>query len=131
MLSELIPTSMFVGISSFSAAFLTALLADVTYIDKYFLEYGDRLKQYYLRSTSFLRKHGIPFDNVNAGLFLWIDLSRWLQRFPREGSDEEDSVDILLARWLIKKGVYIRPGKVCHYIIRKHWSTAWQTQCHL
>ncbi|KAF5554088.1 plp-dependent transferase, partial [Fusarium phyllophilum] len=76
-------------------------------------------------ATSFLRHHGIPFYDLNAGLFLWVDLRHML---IAQTSSQKDGIhplnvnspsaevykeqEIIIADTCQRNGVVIAPGHV-------------------
>lgn len=60
-----------------------------------------------------MRAYGVPYYPANGGLFIWIDLSRWVKYFD-ESSTTEDTQSIKLCKYLITKaGVHMGMGEVC------------------
>jgi hypothetical protein len=73
-----------------------------------------RLKEKSTNVSSLMNIYGIPHLEANAGLFLWLDLSNWLEYFPGtdQDGDEGETREIQLTRHLIKHGVLMSMGKV-------------------
>ncbi|KAK6063774.1 ACC synthase [Seiridium cupressi] len=76
----------------------------------------------YEETQSALVGYGIPFMKANAGLFIFIDLSRWIGCFGGEDSNSSlttgsssgnsPSHEMQLCEWLIDHGVFINAGEV-------------------
>ncbi|KAK6085909.1 ACC synthase [Seiridium cupressi] len=76
----------------------------------------------YEETRSALVGYGIPFMKANAGLFIFIDLSRWIGCFGGEDSNSSlttgsssgnsPSHEMQLCEWLIDHGVFINAGEV-------------------
>jgi len=70
-----------------------------------------------------LKKHEISFSPVNSGLFVWIDLSKYLKYFKGDDESEEPlhpekcSREMKICRYLIDNGILLSPGEVCIEIL--------------
>ena len=102
---------MFTTGAVFADCVFSRLLQDEAYVDKFFKTYQTRLSQSYARTTAFLEKYSIPYQPANSGLFIWIDLSQWLDGTELPGK-AGDSPELKLTRWLMTEGIYLEPGQV-------------------
>lgn len=92
-------------------AFATKIFSDLDMLETYFALLKARLRDNYLRVSAEFEKKGISYSPANAGVFLWIDLSRYLGYF--EGTDEvEETREMRLCRWLIGRGLFVSPGEL-------------------
>ncbi|KAJ5776381.1 PLP-dependent transferase [Penicillium nucicola] len=79
----------------------------------------------YKMTTAFLSEHGIPYYDMNAGLFLWIDLRHVLCGNPQTQPSDDSSLDgaasdaqptlqseLDFADLCMKNGLMITPGHV-------------------
>ncbi|KAK4098344.1 putative aminotransferase class I and II family protein [Parathielavia hyrcaniae] len=58
-----------------------SMLEDGAYTKDFFATNQQRLAEQYAFATQFLDEHGIPYyRNSNAGMFIWIDLRRYMTR---------------------------------------------------
>ncbi|KAH8921893.1 PLP-dependent transferase [Atractiella rhizophila] len=85
--------------SSVPDAIFSALFTS-TYLTEYITLNRQRLSRARAFVASRLTQLGIPYYKSNAGLFLWIDLRRWM----REGGEME------LRDKMAANGVYVTPG---------------------
>lgn len=95
--------------NSFADKFFSRFLSDSTHVAQFLDLYSDRLSAAHSHAATFLSENNITYDATNSGIFLWVDLSRWLRYYC--GTDAESS-ELQLAKYLIKKGVYLQPGEV-------------------
>lgn len=100
------------------------ILEDKRFVDKFITESQRRLAENYALTTAFLRKHGIAFQEANAGVFVWVDLGQaWRRRnakmrnLPDGGwvllSDEMDGATNVtddITRMLVRQRVYLASG---------------------
>lgn len=71
----------------------------------------ERLEKKYRAVTTLMGENDVPFLEANGGLFIWIDLSRWLKYFPSDSSESETR-ETKLCRYLIQHGVFLSMGQV-------------------
>lgn len=80
-----------------------------------------RLTRAYNETARALDIHKIPFQRGNSGLFVFIDLSKWIGYFAgpdlaslrkNNGSDIKVSREIQLCEFLIRHGVFLNAGEV-------------------
>ncbi|KAJ5404585.1 hypothetical protein N7509_004456 [Penicillium cosmopolitanum] len=118
-----------IGIFSWSPHVLqdawAAMLEDQLWLDRFMTQKKARMLNRYQTISGFLSQHGIPYFDMNAGLFLWVDLRHLLgSKSSVRHSDygplkatspdahsnlklEQDIADICM-----KNGVMIAPGHV-------------------
>ncbi|OAP56365.1 hypothetical protein AYL99_09544 [Fonsecaea erecta] len=99
----------FRAVASFSRASQLAehawlnLLTDRPFLDSYFPTLQQRMTDAYEFTTSFLKRHGIPYNKASVTSFIWVDLSKYLR---------EDSVEAELElNWkMAHGGVWVAMG---------------------
>lgn len=77
-----------------------------------------RLTSRYEAVTTLMKEHHIPHVDANGGLFIWIDLRKWLNYFSDRGNvsgglSGTAARELKLAQHLVKHGVHMSRGKVC------------------
>ncbi|KAK9783288.1 putative Aminotransferase class I/classII domain-containing protein [Seiridium cardinale] len=92
----------------------------------------------YEKTQSALVGYGIPFMKANAGLFIFIDLSRWIGCFGGEDSNgsltigslsgNSQSHEMQLCEWLIDHGVFINAGEFAEFDQPGHFRLVF-TEC--
>ncbi|KAI8281981.1 hypothetical protein K4K60_003872 [Colletotrichum sp. SAR11_57] len=87
-------------------SFAARLLRDEAAFEKYVRTYQSRLAQAYEKVSEALLQHQIPFQPATAGLFICIDLRRWINQFEGAGDPE-----LQLWKHLVDSGVGVNPGK--------------------
>lgn len=95
--------------TTFSTAFFTHLLSDAKAVDEYLDRYRLRLRESYLKISTLLRSNGIPFRPANSGLFVFIELTKWLVYFDKALVEEREAA---LCRYLIEAGLFLSQGRV-------------------
>lgn len=95
-------TSLYNIPSSLADQVTTSLLKDDEFVEKYILTNRERLADSYLFATDFLKRHGIPYLESNAALFIWINLGAAVE-------DNTATDDEILSK-LQKEKVYIAKG---------------------
>ncbi|GAA98583.1 uncharacterized protein L969DRAFT_95185 [Mixia osmundae IAM 14324] len=109
-------SAMFMKISSPADALFSKLISTPADLDWFISTNQLRLAQAYEFSTKWLKKHGVPYRQANAGHFLWIDLRKFMPTCDNEGKDlscEADRESQLFIN-LLEHGVYIAPGSFYH-----------------
>ncbi|KAJ9136657.1 Aspartate aminotransferase [Pleurostoma richardsiae] len=101
---------MFTWISSYSDVVFSAVASDCSFVTKYLKTYRQKLRESRETATQFLDRHRIPYRPANAGVFLWIELSKWTPLIDGCGTSEESN-EVRLTKYLIKEGVYLEPGE--------------------
>ncbi|EXK27166.1 hypothetical protein FOMG_16238 [Fusarium oxysporum f. sp. melonis 26406] len=104
----------FTWLTSFSDTFITQFLERQHLVKDYISVYQTRLRQAYQIVSGALRKHAVPFAAANAGLFVFIDLGRWIDFFPRpkpESNVGSVSRELQLCEWLLDHGVFLNAGE--------------------
>lgn len=103
-------------VTAFSDRFFSNMLSDSIFVDRYAQTLRERSEHFRNLAIQSLDKMQVPYENANAGVFLWIDLSHWISAVLQ---DEEDIAsahrgdpEIKLTRYLMSKGVYLQPGGV-------------------
>lgn len=86
--------------SSVADSIAASLLSNDSFLDTFISEYRARLSRSYQHVTSFLREHGIPYQQSNAALFVWTRLGDVMK-----GQDD----DTILRRLRAEK-VYLTSG---------------------
>lgn len=103
--------SWFTWPTSFSDSFVSRLLQDESAFENCVRTYQSQLAQAYEKVTEALLHHQIPFQPATAGLFICIDLKRWINQF--EGADDPE---LQLWKYLVDSGVGVNPGKVSYRV---------------
>ncbi|KAF3015014.1 hypothetical protein E8E14_008708 [Neopestalotiopsis sp. 37M] len=98
----------FTWINNFSAQLATRLLGDLDAINDYFSVYRQRLGLEYLRTSQALTRYRIPYQPSNTGLFIFVDLSQWVDLLS---GDKKESRELKLCQYLIDHGVCLNPGE--------------------
>ena len=83
---------------------MSELLQDTRWINQYITHNQSLLTQSYISVTKLLKKHNIPYVPARGGLFIWIDLSKYLsgQTTAKDERFWNDLYD--------KTGVLLTPG---------------------
>ncbi|KAH6889398.1 pyridoxal phosphate-dependent transferase [Thelonectria olida] len=102
-----------------------AMLENKQWLNNFLRKKTQLMQENYVIATSFLRKHGIPFSEVTAGLFIWVDLRYLLWPHPvsqqadysvLKATSSDASIyehhETRIANICIKNGVMIAPGHV-------------------
>lgn len=112
---------LFSWVTHFSTRFWVDFIRDQDAVRDYVSLNQSRLRQKSLEVSSLLHKRGIPHLEANAGLFIWLNLSKWLEYFPGGHEDDQNETqEVRLTRHMIKYGVYMGMGSVslCESVIR-------------
>uniref|UniRef100_A0A8H7K5Q4 Aminotransferase class I/classII large domain-containing protein n=1 Tax=Bionectria ochroleuca TaxID=29856 RepID=A0A8H7K5Q4_BIOOC len=93
--------------------FVTSFLSQQDTVEEYLATYRSRLAEEYRRATIALQKQRIPYEPANAGLFIFIDLSAWLQYFVEsaQGAGTISSPELRLCEYLIDHGIFLNAGE--------------------
>ncbi|OJJ57415.1 hypothetical protein ASPSYDRAFT_58955 [Aspergillus sydowii CBS 593.65] len=86
--------------SSVADTIVASLLSNDSFLDTFISEYRSRLSRSYQHVTSFLQEHGIPYEQSNAALFVWMRLGNVIK-----GQDDET-----ILRRLRAEKVYLTSG---------------------
>ncbi|KAI8712154.1 Aminotran-1-2 domain-containing protein [Fusarium sp. LHS14.1] len=102
----------FTWLTVYSDIFVTHFLQQLHVVQDYLDTYRPRQAAEYHSAAAVIETHGIHFEKANAGLFIFIDLSRWIHYFksPDEESANGKNIsgpELLLCEWLIGHGVYL------------------------
>ena len=122
--------SFFTWITAFSDSLVTRFLQRLDVVQDYVTTYQKRLAAAHSRIVAELESQKIPFKAADAGLFVLVDLSNWLDCFdgPRDArgealnnsNDEPASREIQLCWRLVDWGVFMNPGQVRQSSSFKH-----------
>ena len=108
----------FSGISGPSVAIATAMFEDRAWCRNFISLSRTRVTDAYNHTTSLLKSMGIKhFAGGNAGFFLWIDLSEYLQ--PDDGTKGAFERECMLAQRFVDGGVFLQPGE--EHSVRPGW----------
>ncbi|KAK9776588.1 putative Aminotransferase class I/classII domain-containing protein [Seiridium cardinale] len=128
----------FTWITTFSASFVQNFVAQEEKVHEYLTLLRKRLAGAYEKTQSALVGYGIPFMKANAGLFIFIDLSRWIGCFGGEDSNgsltigslsgNSQSHEMQLCEWLIDHGVFINAGEFAEFDQPGHFRLVF-TEC--
>ncbi|MGI9529640.1 MAG: aminotransferase class I/II-fold pyridoxal phosphate-dependent enzyme [Acidimicrobiia bacterium] len=99
--------AMFGTVSGDTQHLLANMLTDEQWLDTYLKEMRSRLRTSYLTTTTVLDRHGVPYVDADAGLFVFADLR---QAMPTMTWDAEYS---LWKRILDETSVNLTPGSAC------------------
>ncbi|CAG9990020.1 unnamed protein product [Clonostachys byssicola] len=93
--------------------FATSFLSQQDTVEEYLVTYRSRLSEAYSRAATALQKQRIPYEPANAGLFIFIDLSAWLQYFvgSTQGTGTMSSSELRLCEYLIDHGIFLNAGE--------------------
>jgi len=94
---------------------MTRFLQQLDGVEDYLSLYRTRLATAYHKAATALSTASIPFEPASAGLFIFVDLSRWLRFFPQFGPQ---TPELELCEWLIQGGVFLNPGQVTSPTLR-------------
>ncbi|KAM0550276.1 hypothetical protein ACHAPJ_008946 [Fusarium lateritium] len=112
--------SWFNWVTAFSDQFVTRFFEQLHLVEDYVAIYQERLRCAYSETVHALDMYQIPYAPSNAGLFLFIDLSRWIRYFSQNSGTLEDTEQVVtnsltpelqLCHWLIRHGVFLNPGQ--------------------
>ncbi len=87
---------------------LAEMLQDTEWLDTYLMNMRSRLRQSYRATTSALDAAGIPYMGGEAGLFVLVDMRRFMDEITWEAEDR------LWRRILEDANVNLTPGSACH-----------------
>jgi 1-aminocyclopropane-1-carboxylate synthase len=91
-------------ISNHTQWMMAQLLQDTRWVNQYITDNQHLLTQSYVSVIKLLKKHKIPYVPARGGLFVWIDLSKYL-------AHRNKTVDELFWKQLYEKtGVLLTPG---------------------
>ena len=89
-------------------AFFTVLNSEA-FLEEFFDENRALLTKHYTICTRFLKNHSIRYIPSNAGYFIWIDLSAYLDTV-RSGKTQVEKEQEMSKR-LLDNGVYLAPSE--------------------
>lgn len=97
--------------SSIASEALSVLLGQPAFLSEFIKKNRARLVDHYSFCTQFFRKFSIPYTPTNAGLFLWFDLTTYLDAMPGETRLEKE---LELDRRLLDAGVHVGTSQQFH-----------------
>lgn len=110
-------------VTAFSDCFLADLLSDSHFLTAYVGKFHDRLDSIRDLAIQRLDQISVPYEIGNAGVFLWIDLSKWVSVIDDRGANMarkcDENSEITLTRYLMSKGVYLQPGGVSNFQVKR------------
>ncbi|KAJ5378116.1 uncharacterized protein N7496_005525 [Penicillium cataractarum] len=118
-----------IGIFSWSPHILqdawAAMMENKLWLDRFMAQKRNLMVERYKTTTSFFAKHGIPFYEMNAGLFIWVDLRHLLVAKSAAQQSDHSALrvtspngpvflrrELRIAEICMKNGVMIAPGHV-------------------
>ncbi|CVL07589.1 related to 1-aminocyclopropane-1-carboxylate synthase [Fusarium mangiferae] len=103
----------FTWVTAFPDSFIARFLGHLDLVESYRVLYQRRLGEQYATTVTALRSNGIPYQRAKAGLFVYINLSKWLVYFETDGSPEAGHAtpELRLCSWLIDHGVFLNAGQ--------------------
>ncbi|SPB46670.1 unnamed protein product [Aspergillus niger] len=124
-----------IGIFSWSPHVLqdawAAMMEDKQWVERFMTQKRDLMVDRYKMITAFFSKHGIPYYEMNAGLFVWVDLRHLLVSKSSAQQSDYSAVrvtspdapvnlqrELRIAEICVKNGVMISPGHV--YLPEEH-----------
>lgn len=100
--------AIFVSVSNYAQHALAQVLMDDDWTAGYMESTLAKLENSYDTLTDCLDMYGIPYRSAVAGMFVWVDLRRWLREDSWLGERE------LLERMQTECKVLMTPGEACH-----------------
>jgi 1-aminocyclopropane-1-carboxylate synthase len=92
-----------------SVAIATAMLHDRTWVRSFMKLNRERVGEAYTYFTGRLSRIGVRYlSKVNAGLFVFVDLSPWLMDDVGQGKEVREQE---LAQRALEKGLFLQPGE--------------------
>lgn len=112
--------ALFTWVTTSSADFFAHFLTN--HADEYLTIYRDRLRKRYADISALLHAQSVPFQAANGGIFVLLDLSKWLQYV--DADDSKESSEAKLGRYLAYNGgVYLSFGEVSLEPQSREWET--------
>ncbi|KAJ3208384.1 hypothetical protein HDU67_006779 [Dinochytrium kinnereticum] len=106
--------SYFHGVPNVVDEALARVLEDESFVDHFFTTNTARLRSHFALVEKELTKREIPFLRPNAGIFVWLDLSKWTSKLQEQtvnGSEKKKSRNMVLFEKLLEGGIYISPAE--------------------
>ena len=91
-------------ISNHTQWMMSQLLLDTAWVKQYISDNQQLLTQSYVAVIELLKKHKIPYIPARGGLFIWIDLSKYLTKLTRSADEQ------FWSQLYQKTGVLLTPG---------------------
>ncbi|KAH7136263.1 pyridoxal phosphate-dependent transferase [Dactylonectria macrodidyma] len=109
------PSGLFTWVTHFSTQFWLDFVSNEEVVSRYVQCNRDRLRERYQAVTALMDRHGVPYVPSNGGIFIYVDLRRWLKYFdgPDGTSNGGDTRETQLCRYLIRHGIYMTNGELC------------------
>ncbi|KAL2850651.1 pyridoxal phosphate-dependent transferase [Aspergillus pseudoustus] len=118
MLAAVKKSTWFTWVTNFSVTFATRFLQQTKNLHSYISIYQARLSDAYRSASDALIQHNIPFMRASAGLFIFVNLGKWLHYFkeanPSRGLGSSPNTydkEMQLCLWLCDNGVFLNPGQ--------------------
>lgn len=109
LLSSMVPASFFSDVSRHGQWIAQHVLADETWLDTYIEENKRRLRACYEQIAKLLDEAQVPYIPAQAGFFVWIDLSKYMESPPSANSEMK------LWRKMLQAGVLLSPGSELYF----------------
>ncbi|KAI1334202.1 1-aminocyclopropane-1-carboxylate synthase [Xylariaceae sp. FL0016] len=94
-----------------SVALGAAMLRDRAWCNGFLETSRARIAAAYKHATEGLAAMGIKYLEANAGFFVYIDLSPYIDHQPRRGSGQSYDADYALTQKFVDQGVFLQPGE--------------------
>ncbi|KZL65495.1 aminotransferase class I and II [Colletotrichum tofieldiae] len=100
-------------VTSFSATVAGKLLSDTKYIRNHYLpQFRRRLNKRRKFVEEALESYNIPYDKPEAGFFVFVNLSEWVELNFQKHGKEGDSAFL---EYMMKQRVFLEPGQVIFF----------------
>ncbi|KAJ3299680.1 hypothetical protein HDU76_006249 [Blyttiomyces sp. JEL0837] len=99
----------FYGISRVIDNGLVKMLSDHAYVDNYLVVNKTRLRDHYTKISAMLTSKGIKHLRPAAGIFIWMDLSKYTTRLSEKLHDPSKSGAMHLFDRFLANKIYITP----------------------
>lgn len=109
------------GVSGDTQMRLAPLLGDPDWLDEFLGAATGELLLSYKACTAILDEAGIPYLPATAGMFVWIDLRKWLTAPTEEGEMELFDTIFKKCRFLMTPGSAMRAGEAGYFRICFAW----------
>ncbi|KAH7161832.1 pyridoxal phosphate-dependent transferase [Dactylonectria macrodidyma] len=102
----------FTWITAFSEVFVTNFFSRLDLVHDYVSTYQERISAAYSKTREALIKYDIPFEPATSGLFVFVNLGRWIRYFDGPNQADADATpETQLCNWLLDGGVFLNPGQ--------------------
>lgn len=96
------------SVSNYVQDKVAVVLGDEAFTEAFVADNAAYLRRLYGVLTTGLRRLSVPFVEAQSGIFVWVDLSSWMEEQTFEGEEK------LWRRLCNKVKVLWTPGKACH-----------------